>query len=49
MIDYLKFESTNEQLLDKTHKDKITLLWQNKLEKIYYNIINDIFEENPSF
>ena len=43
MIDYSTFETTNEQLLDKTHKDKITLLWQNKLEKIYNDIIDDIF------
>lgn len=49
IIDYSKIETSNEQLLDKTHKNILTFFRQNKLEDIHHQIIDDIFEENIDF
>ena len=49
IIDYSKFETSNTQLLDKTHKNIVTFFWQNKMDDLHFKIIEDIFEESPDF
>lgn len=49
IIDYSKFEISNSQLLDKSHKNIVTFFWQNKLEQLHHKIIDDILEENIDF
>lgn len=49
IIDYSKFETSNSQLLDKSHKNIITFFWQTKMEDLHFKIIDDILEENFDF
>lgn len=49
LIDYSKINITNNQLLDKQHKNIITFFWQNKIQEFHHKIIDDILEENPDF
>lgn len=44
LIDYSKIEYTNAQLLDKTHKDIISILWQNHTTDLHEKILEDILE-----
>ena len=49
VIDYSKIEISNDQLLDKTHKNIITIFRQNKLENLHDQILDDFLEEQTNF
>ena len=49
LIDYSKVEISNSQLLDKNHKNIIGFFWQNKLQELHHQIMDDILEEEFDF
>lgn len=49
LIDYSKIRFSNNQLLDKDHKNIITFFQQDNLQDFHYKIIEDILEEDPDF
>lgn len=49
IIDYSKIETSNSQLLDKSHKNIVTFFWQTKLTELHHKIMDDLFEENFEF
>lgn len=49
LIDYSKIRYTNNQLLDKDHKNIILVFRQDKLTDLHYKIIEDFHEEHPTF
>lgn len=49
LIDYSKIRYSNEQLLDKEHKNIIIIFQQDKLTDLHDKIMEDFQEEHPSF